>query len=219
MASWSNIFDFNNYLSQSFGGDTYLKTPSTTTVVGGSWVPASGNMMFAATGGNAQTEIGTGDYVYSNYRAYQVKLIRSNNLVELDREFFAASTGSLVYNFPQTEATTILTNDSNKIKALFTAQSQIVNSPEYIFPTTTTDLMKYGLYEWAVWILSGGKNQGYEDYVINGLKSKTVDVLQWQYRDSATIYSGPASAQKYLETYRNPNYEPGLGNSNTTFSM
>jgi hypothetical protein len=167
-------------------------------------------------GGNAQTDVGVGTYLYYNYRVFKVLSVKSNNLVELDRPLYSSNVS--IYNINQTLYPTILASDQNKVRALYSAQVQINGSPEYVFPTTVADNMKYGLYEWAIWLMSGGKNSAYEDQ-LNGIKQKQVDVLSWTYRDETTIYSGSPSAQKYFEAYRNPNFTPGLGSGSTIFSF
>lgn len=215
MSDWSNIDAYNTYLSQSFGVDDLLSSPTNPTVISGKWSPAGYNMI-VGIGGNATVDIGTNTYIYSNYRVFKVLSIKSNNLVELDRALY--NTNVDFYNINQALYPTILASDTKKVKALFTAQIQITGSPEYVFPSIVTDPMRYGLYEWATWLVKGGTNQDYIDRR-NGLISKTVDVLQWQWDKDAVIYSGPASAQKFLEAYRNPNFEPGLGASSTIFSF
>lgn len=215
--AWSNIDSFNEYLSLSYGRDSHLVSidSASLTTTSGTWSPAPNNLI-AGTGGNATVDFGTNTYIYWNYRVFKVLSIKSNNLVELDKPLFTNNVK--FYTFNQTLYPTVLKSDTDKIKALYSAEVQITGSPEYTFPATVTNPMKYGLYEWAVWLLDGGTNQSYEDRR-NGLISKTVDVLQWQWDKNAVIYSGPASAQKYLEAYRNPNFEPGLGASSTTFSF
>lgn len=215
MADWSNIDEFNNYLSLSFGGDSYLSSATNPSVIQGKWSPAPNNLIFGV-GGNATTDVGTGTYIYFNYRVFKVISVKSNNLIELDRTFYTSSAS--IYNINQTQYPTILVSDERKVRALYSAQIQITGSPEYIFPSTVADNMKYGLYEWAIWLLSGGKNSDYEARQA-GLISKTVDVLEWQWDKNATVYSGSPSAQKYFEAYRNPNFTPGLGNSSTIFSF
>lgn len=215
MADWSNVDEFNNYLSQSLGGDSYLSSATNPTVISGKWYPAPNNLI-SGVGGNATVDVGVNTYIYYNYRVFKVLSIKSNNLIELDRAFYSNNVD--IYNINQTQYPTILASDTRKVKALFTAQLQITGSPEYIFPSTVSENMKYALYEWSVWLLDGGKNSAYEDR-INGIIQKQVDVLSWTYDKNLPIYSGPASAKKYLEQYKNPNYEPGLGSNSTTFSM
>lgn len=215
MSDWSNIDEYNIYLSQSFGVDEYLASPTNPTVINGKWSPAPNNLI-VGTGGNATVDIGTNTYIYYNYRVFKVLSIRSNNLVELDRALYNSNVN--FYNINQTQYPTILASDTRKVKALFTAQIQITGSPEYVFPTTVTNPMKYGLYEWATWLLSGANNQAFLDRS-QGIIQKQIDVLGWTYDKNMPIYSGPASAQSYLAPYRNPNFEPGLGASSTTFSF
>lgn len=215
--AWSNIDSFNEFLSLSYGRDSYLVGIDSTnlTSTSGIWSPAPNNLI-VGIGGNASIDFGVNTYIYYNYRVFKVLSIKSNNLVELDKPLYNSNVK--FYTFNQTLYPSVLSSDTNKTKALHSAEIQITGSPEYVFPSVATDGMKYGLYEWAIWLMEGGTNQAYLDRS-QGIIQKQIDVLSWTYNTDLPIYSGPASAQKYFEAYRNPNFEPGLGASSTTFSF
>jgi hypothetical protein len=214
--AWANPYEFNNYLSQSYGGDSLLISPTTPVAMSGTYNIVSTNSIFGGIGANPSMDISINNYFYYKYRVF--KALSISTQITLEQSIYSDETSLVLYNIDQTEAANILVSDNNKIKALFTAELQITGSLEYVFPATVTTNMQYGLFEWAKWLLSGGNDSAYQDRQ-DGLIRKKVDVLEWEWDKNQPVYSGPLAAKKFLEPYRNPNYIPGIGAGASSFTF
>ncbi|MCK6381884.1 MAG: hypothetical protein L6Q54_11655 [Leptospiraceae bacterium] len=213
---FATLDDSNKYLSGKLNAEGWALLPASTGLLSG-LVYSTNDGFFQGIGTKFQTEIESTDYLWANYSAYRIVKKISNLRIEIDKK--ETLDKRTLYTIDSADYVKQITLEIQKNKCLQTAYNQMRFSPAWKFPTIASEEMKIAQIEWAFWLFNGGENDAYEDRK-NGIVSKQIDVLKWDYDKNKTPYPIPENIWNILKQYIDPNYSPITGQSgNFTFSF
>ena len=209
----ATIQELNQYLLNRFEADSWVVVPESKIELTGK-VSCYGTLYEIVGVGTEFHKLEIGNIVAIQNTLYKIKDIVSPTKVKI----FPVDS---IPNFSGESVYLCTENDyakQNKIlKAFSTAEKQMLSAQDWIIPVNSTSQnVKEALFEWTFWLLNGGKSEAKKD-IEQGITSKKIDVLQWNYSDKYTKPSTP-EVWALLAQFENPNYYEGEV-IDTSFSM
>lgn len=204
------LTEANSYMRNRIGADAWIKNESVLTKISGSaTTSAVDSEPFILTGVNTalDTDLTLTDALYLEGYPFEIISIDSATQVTLKKSIqfpIELLTAISIYKFPKTSLATFQSLTQKKIQSLMTANRTIMRMIGFAESGTTEDNdLKYGVFEWALWLFSGGEER--QKLINQGVTSFSVSKFSESYADPSAKTSkqiGPDEAWVFLDKFK-----------------